>query len=161
MPAPEFLITQEELENAITAEKLKQLLGTKGKSEADPARVQMVLSDATGDVLGRLKIQAKVASIDELWDTQWTDRDKAEIRRLVRWAAVYYAHLAGQKGEEVPPTVEDAYGKIEARCQQIAEHTATLSADPEPAAATQNEWQYAPGAGRYPDGSPRKRWSAF
>lgn len=161
MPAPEFLITQAELETAITAEKLQQLLGTKGKAGADADRVAMVLSDATGLVLGRIKLQVRTGSIDELWDTLWTDRDKAEIKRLVRWAAVYYAHAAGQKVEEIPESVKDEMERVEARCKEIGEHTATLSADPEAASATQHDWRYAPGAGRSPAGSPRSRWSNF
>lgn len=161
MAAPETLVTAEELNLQLTGEKVRELLGTKGVAVPDPERVQMVLRQGTGCVLGKVQIALKNQSIDELWETIWTPRDKAELKRLAMGATVYYAHLAGQKGEEVPQSVLDELERIEQRCLEIAQHSATVAANAQPASSTQHDFRYSTGCGRDPEGSPRKRWRHF
>ncbi len=155
------LVTQQDLEILLTAEKLRELGGTKGKSEPDPAWVAKVLAAGTGFVLGKIQIALKLHSIDYLWFNVWTDRDKAELKRLCEGAAQYYAHAYGQKVEEVPESAKDLLDIIEKRCTEIAEHHSTVAADPQAASSTQHVDRYSPGAGHTERGQPRHNWWGF
>jgi len=161
MPTPVAILTQTDLESAVTAEKVRQLLSTSGKSEPDPARVRLVLESATGYVFGKIQVVISPLSIDTLWDTVWNDRDKSELRRLALSTAIYYLHFYGQKAEEIPQTVIDELERVEARCTEIAESRATIGADPAPDSSAQNIYAFTTGAGNNPEGSPRSRWRGF
>ena len=83
MAAPETLNTQAELEVAISAEKLRQLLPANGKKEVDADRVLLALRSGTGAIFGKIQIALELGSIDEWWDAATTsERDKAEVKRL-------------------------------------------------------------------------------
>jgi hypothetical protein len=112
-------------------------------------------------VLGKIQIALKLHSIDYLWFNRWTDRDKAELKRLCEGAAQYYAHAYGQKVEEVPESSKDLLDMIEKRCTEIAEHHSTAGNDPPAASSTQHIVPFSPGAGHYRRGEPRHRWSGF
>jgi len=160
--APETLNTQEELERAITAEKLRQLLPAEGKRTADADRVLLALRAGTGCVLGKLQIALQLASVDQWWDAATTtDRDKAELRRLGLSASIYYAHFYGLKAEEIPPVVVDEMERIEERIDQIAQHHATIGANAIPTSSGQHSQNYAAGVGNFPSGSPRAKWRGF
>jgi hypothetical protein len=155
------LVTQEDLEILLTAEKLRQLGGHKGVSEPDNPWVKKVLAAGTGFVLGKIQIALKIHSIDYLWFNVWTDRDKAEIKRLCEGACQYYAHAYGQKVEEVPESSKDLLEMIEKRCTEIAEHHATAGNDPPVASSTQHDIRYSPGAGHTCRGQPRHNWGGY
>lgn len=162
MAAPETLNTQTELENAITAEKLRQLLPDAGKKAADSARVLLALRSGTGAVLGMVAKAITPASIDVWWDASTTsERDKAELKRLGLSASIYYAHFYGMKAEEVPDSTREEMQRAELRAKEIGDHYATIGAKSNPAAATMNELNYNSGCGRHPEGSPRSRWRDF
>ena len=161
MAAPAQLFDKTDLETALTGEKLKQLLGVEGKSEATASRVKLVIESATGFVFGKIQIAVRLKSIDELWENVWTDREKGEIRRLAISAGTYYAHYYGQKGEEVPESVLAEREFIEKRCTEIAEHVATLGNDPTAASSTQHDFQFGTGAGHSLPRSPRSKWEGF
>jgi len=161
MPVPAQLFTQADLEDSLTGEKVRELLGDKGKPEATARRVKLVIESATGFVLGHIQRAVKNGSIDALWDTVWTDRDKAELRRLAVSAGVYYAHFYGQKGEELPESVVTERDYVEARCKEIGDHLATLGAEPSPANSPQHVLSYTVGVGHYPRGSARSSWRGF
>ncbi|TXH42083.1 MAG: hypothetical protein E6Q97_36350 [Desulfurellales bacterium] len=161
MAAPIALFTLADLESALTGEKVRELLGTKGVAEADNPKVKLVIESATGFVFGKIQIAVKLKSIDELWDSTWGDRDKGEIRRLAISAGMYYAHFYGQKGEEIPESVVDELERIEKRCTEIAEHYATLGNDPPAESSTQHDEIFSPGAGHTYPGQPRHNWSGF
>jgi len=162
MPVPVQFVGQAELEDALTAEKLRQLLGDKGKNEPSPSRVRLALDNGHGMVLGLIQKQVKNKSLDELWDNgTWSERDKAETRRLVLGACIYYAHHIGQKAEGVPDSVMTERDYIEQRCQDIGNNLATLGADPPPASAQGHSVCLAPAVGHYPAGSARSMWSKF
>lgn len=161
MPLPTQLFGQADLEDSITGEKLRELLGDKGKAEPTPRRVKLVIESATGFVLGHIQRAVKNSSLDVLWDTVWTDRDKAETRRLAISAGVYYAHFYGQKGEEVPETVVTERDYVEARAKEIGDHLATLGSEPTAASSTQHDLVFTAGVGHYPSGSARARWRGF
>lgn len=155
------LVTQLDLEILMTAEKVRELGARKGTSEVDPAWMQKVLAAGVGFVLGKIQIALKLHSIDYLWFNRWTDRDKAELKRLCEGAAQYYAHAYGQKVEEVPESSKDLLDMIEKRCTEIAEHHSTAGNDPPAASSTQHIVPFSPGAGHYRRGEPRHRWSGF
>lgn len=155
------LVTQRDLEILMTAEKVRELGSRKGASEVDPAWIQKVLSAGVGFVLGKIQIALKLHSIDYLWFNRWTDRDKAELKRLCEGAAQFYAHAYGQKVEEVPESSKDLLDMIEKRCTEIAEHHSTAGNDPPAASSTQHIVPFSPGAGHYRCGEPRHRWSGF
>lgn len=163
MAAPDTLCTQTELERAITAEKLRQLLPAAGKKEADTERVLLALRSGTGAVLGPIAKALTPASIDTWWDAATTgERDKAECKRLAISASSYYATFYGLKaGEEMPQALSDEMERVEKRAMEIGNHYATLGAKANPASATQNDYLYGQGAGRSPEGSPRSRWKEF
>lgn len=161
MAAPVQFFTQADLEAAITAEKLKQLLGDKGKSEPTPARVQLVIDSATGFVLGQVQKAVKNSSVDYLWDNTWTERDKAELRRLAISAGIYYCHYYGQKGEELPESVVTERDYVEARCKEIGDHLATLGNEPTAANSPQHDYLYTSAVGHHQPGSPRAKWRWF
>lgn len=161
MAAPAQLFGQADLEAALTGEKLKQLLADNARSEPNPARVQLVIDSGTGFVLGLIQKAVKNSSIDVLWDTVWTERDKAELRRLALSAGIYYAHFYGQKGEELPESVVTERDYVETRCREIGDHTATLGSEPTAASSPQHDFNYGSGAGHYEQGSPRSRWRGF
>ena len=127
---------------------------------ADAAR-RARQDDTVGFVLGKIQIALKLHSIDYLWFNRWTDRDKAELKRLCEGAAQYYAHAYGQKVEEVPESSKDLLDMIEKRCTEIAEHHSTAGNDPPAASSTQHIVPFSPGAGHYRRGEPRHRWSGF
>lgn len=161
MTAPVQWFTQQDLEDALTAEKVRELLADKGKPEASPRRITLVLDNATGFVRGKVQIAVKLRSIDELWDTVWTSVDKAELRRLCQGASIYYAHLIGQKAEECPQTAVDELDRIAERCKEIGEHYSTIGADPNAASSTQHELNYGSSAGTTRRGQPRNAWENF
>jgi hypothetical protein len=162
MPAPDTLVTQAELERAITLEKLRQLLPAAGKKEPDTERVLLALRSGTGAVLGPVAKAIQPASLDVWWDAPTTaERDKAELKRLGLSASIYYAHFYGLKAEEIPDALLTEMERAEKRAMEIGDHYATLGSKNNPAAATQNEWLYGQGAGHYPEGSGRKNWSNF
>lgn len=161
MPAPVQFFGQLDLEAAITAEKLKQLLGDKGKSEPTPARVQLVIDSATGFVLGHIQRAVKNSSVDVLWETVWTERDKAELRRLSISAGIFYAHFYGQKAEEIPESVITERDYVETRCKEIGDHLATLGNEPAAANSPQHRYAYTSSVGHHQPGSPRAKWRDF
>lgn len=161
MAAPAQIFTQADLETAYTGEKVRELLGTKAKPEPDAARVKLVLESATGFVLGHVQRAVKNSSVDVLWDTVWTDRDRAELRRLAISAGGYYMHHYGQKGEEVPESMVTERDYVEARCKEIGDHSATLGSEPTAANSPQHDFVYGSGAGHYERNSPRDRWRGF
>jgi hypothetical protein len=162
MPVPEQFVTQADLEDALTAEKVRQLLGDKGKPEPSASRVRLVLESGHGFVLGHIQRQVKNKSLDALWDSgAWSDRDKAETRRLVLGACIYYAHHYGQKAEEVPESVMAERDYIEQRAQAVGDNLATLGADPPPANSPQHVLGYTTSVGHYPAGSVRSNWRGF
>lgn len=162
MPAPETLNSASELEQAITAEKLRQLLPAAGKKEADSDRVLLALRSGTGAILGKIQIALDVASIDTWWEAaSTTERDKAEVKRLALSASIYYAHFYGLKAEEMPQTIADEMQRAEMRATEIAEHHATIGSRSQPSASTQHDWVYNHGIGPSPTGSPRSRWRGF
>lgn len=161
MPVPVQLFTKEDLEDALTGEKLRELLGDKGKPEATARRVKLVIESATGFVLGHIQRAVKNSSVDHLWDAVWTDRDKAELRRLAISAGVYYAHFYGEKGDDLPETVATERDHVEARAKEIGDHHATLGNEPPAANSAQHELGYTAGIGHYPAGSARTGWRGF
>lgn len=162
MPVPAQFITQTDLEDALTAEKLRELLGDKGKAEPSARRVTLCIENGTGLVLGHIQRALKNTSLDALWDSpQWTDRDRAEVRRLVLGAACYYCHQIGQKGEELPEAVVTERDYIENRAKAIGDHLATIGAEPPPATSPQHYIGYTTPAGHYAAGSPRSYWRGF
>lgn len=162
MAAPETLNTQAELEVAISAEKLRQLLPANGKKEVDADRVLLALRSGTGAIFGKIQIALELGSIDEWWDAATTsERDKAEVKRLGLSSSIYYAHYYGLKAEEMPQTVADENQRAETRATEIAEHHATIGAKTQPATSTQNDFVYNNGITTSPYGSPRSRWRGF
>ena len=161
MPVPAQLFTLADLEDALTGEKVRELLGEKGKPEATARRVKLVIESATGFVLGHIQRAVKNSSIDVLWDTIWTDRDKAEIRRLAISAGTYYAAYYGQKGEELSESTVTERDYVEARAKEIGDHLATLGNEPPAASSTQHDLLYTTSVGHYPAGSARSRWRGF
>jgi len=161
MPIPQTFIAQQDLEDALTAEKLRELLGDKGKPEANPRRIKLCIEQGQGFVLGHIQRAVQPKSIDVLWDTVWGDRDKAETRRLVLSASLYYVHLFGQKEEDVPDSVTTERDYVEERAKAIGDHLATVGADPDPASSTQHVINYSPGAGNTLPGQPRNKWVGF
>lgn len=160
MPVQIF-ITQQDLEDFLTGEKLRELLADKGKSEASPRRVKMAIESGIGFVLGHIQRAVQPKSMDVLWDTVWGDRDKAETRRLCISAAAYYCHLSGQKGEEMPEAMVTERDYVEERAKAIGDHLATLGSEPQPASSTQHDLDYSPGAGNTKPGQPRNKWVGF
>lgn len=161
MPAPVQLFTKEDLEDALTGEKLRELLGDKGKPEASARRVKLSIESATGFVLGHIQRAVKNTSIDHLWDTVWTDRDKAELRRLAISAGIYYAHVYGQKADDCPDVVLTERDHVEARAKEIGDKHATLGNEPTAASSAQHELGYTAGIGHYPAGSARSGWRGY
>lgn len=162
MPVPAQFITQQDLEDALTGEKVRQLLGEKGKSEPSAGRVKLAIGHAEGFVLGHIQRAVKPKSIDVLWDSGlWSDRDKAEVRRLVLSAAIYYCHFIGQKAEELPESVVTERDYVEARAKEIGDHLATLGNEPPAASSTQHDLVYTTGVGHYPAGSARSAWRGY
>jgi hypothetical protein len=162
MPVPAQFVTQQDLEDAITGEKLRELLGDKGKAEASPRRVKLCIESGTSFVLGHIQRAVKNSSLDVLWDSpQWTDRDRAEVRRLVLSAAIYYCHYHGQKAEELPEAVVTERDYVEARAKEIGDHLATIGAEPQPATSPQHYMGYTTPIGHYPAGSLRSYWRGF
>lgn len=167
MPAPDTILTQAELELRVGAEKLTQLLPEPGKKVPDAARVRTVLLDARGAVFGGLNVALQPKSVDELWDT-WTDADKAEIKRLMARAAVYYAHYWGQKQEALPEPVAADWSALmgdgipeRGDVYLLGARLRTLGTDKEPRSSQPNVAIFSMGAGRSPPGSPRSRWRGY
>jgi hypothetical protein len=160
--APDTLNSQAELEAAISAEKLRQLLPGAGNKLADPDRVLLALRSGTGAILGKIQIALDVTAIDTWWDAATTnERDKAEVKRLALSASIYYAHFYGLKAEEMPQTISDEMQRAETRATEIAEHHATLGAKTQPTASTQHDFVWNDGITESPLGSPRARWKGF
>lgn len=155
------LVTQSDLEVKLTAHKLRQLLGVKGDAAIPADRIQMILDEGHGFVFGEIQRAVKKSSVYALWLTNWTTEDRAEIRRLIIGACVYYAHYNGQMGEEVPDSVTAERDEIKDRCQRIGDHVATVAAEPAPDSSTQHDFIYGPGCGRHESGSPRGRWGGI
>jgi len=167
MAAPDTIITQAELEIRMGADKVAQLLPAAGRKIADAERVRAVLLDARGAVFGGLQVAMSPLSIDSLWDA-WADADKAEIKRLVSRAAIYYAHYYGEKSEGIPDPVAADWAALMGEGQpqrgdvyQLGARLRTLGTDKTPASSAQNEAYYLPGAGRSPPYSPRWRWRGY
>lgn len=167
MAAPDTILTQAEFEARIGAEKLVQLLPAPGGKIADTTRVQVVLYDARGAVFGGLQIALQPLSVDQLWDT-WEEKDKAEIKRLIARAAVYYAHYWGRKQEDIPESVLDDWHALMGNGEPnrgdvyiLGARLRTLGTDKAPKSSQQNEARFLLGAGRSPAGSPRSRWRYF
>jgi hypothetical protein len=155
------LVAQPDLETKLTAHKLRQLLGVKGDAAIPADRIQMILDEGHGFVFGEIQRAVQISSVYALWLTRWTSAERAEIRRLIIGACVYYAHFNGQMGEEVPDSVVAELDKIQDRCQRIGDHVATVAAEPMPASSTQHDFIYGSGPGRHQVGSPRGRWAGI
>lgn len=160
MPNP-VLVSLADLETAMTAKKVRQLLGIAGDASIPADRVQMILDNGHGFVFGEIQRAVKKSSVFALWLTQWTPEDRAEIRRLVIGACIYYLHYLGQMGEEVPDSVSAERDEIKDRCQRIGDHLATVAAESGPESSTQHDFIYGPGCGRHDTGSPRGRWQGI
>lgn len=161
MPAPVQLFSLTDLELALTGEKVRELLGDKGKPEPTSPRVQLIIDSATGFVLGFIQKAVKNASIDALWDSTWTERDKAELRRLAISAGVYYAHYYGQKADDVPETVITERDYVEKRASEIGEGLATLGNEPPAESTPLHSLSYTTSVGTYPEASARAKWGGF
>lgn len=155
------LVSLADLETAMTAHKVRQLLGIKGDASIPQDRVQMILDNGHGFVFGEIQRAVKKSSVFALWLTTWTPEDRAEIRRLILGACIYYLHYLGQMGEEVPDSVSSERDEIKDRCQRIGDHLATVAAEPPPASSTQHDFIYGPGCGQHQVGSPRGRWGGI
>lgn len=163
MAAPDTLCSQAELEHAITAEKLRQLLPGAGKKEADADRVLLALRSGTGAILSPISKAIAPVGIDTWWEASTTtERDKAEIKRLAISASIYYAEFYGLKGgEEMPQALSEEMARAEKRAEEIGNLHSRFGAKEDPASAGQHELLYSSGCGRHPEGSPRDRWRGF
>jgi hypothetical protein len=160
-PAPIYLITQADLETAMTAEKIRELAGPKGKAEAYPALIKLILESAQGAILRQVQRACKLPSIYDSWVKNWSDLDKADLRRMVLSAAIHYVHFYGQKAEEEPDTVVAEYERVMDEAKQVGDHLATLANDPPARSSVQHTMIPSPGCGFNPCGFPRSRWRSF
>lgn len=160
-PAPIYLVTQADLELALTGEKVKQLGADRGQPEARAAWVKLVLESGQGEVLGQVQRAVKLGSVYEQWVANWTDLDKANLRRMVLSACLYYAHLYGQKGEEVPEDIRTEHEAIMAQATAIGDHLGTLANEPTAQSSTQHAMLPNLAAGHNACGFPRSYWRDF
>lgn len=158
---PVYLVSKEDLETALTAEKVRELAGPKGKPEALPALIKLCIESGQGAILGQVQRAVKNSSVYHLWLTKWTDLDKAQLRRLVLSAAIYYLHFYGQKGEEVPESVMAEWESVKEEATAIGNHLGTLANEPPAASSTQHTMIPNLGAGHEVPGYPRHGWRNF
>lgn len=152
MPAPDTYVTQEDIERAITGNKLVQLLPKAGSPRlVDANRLRDCLLDATGVVRGTIQIQIQPKSIEQLWDT-WGDTDRAEIKRLTKSVAIYYVHYYGERVEEVPEDVQKDYERTLDQLAQFADRLRTLGTNVEPDTSRQYTAVSPIGVGKFPEG---------
>jgi len=156
--APINLVTQADLEAALTAEKVRELAGPKGKPEALPALIKLVLESGQSTILRQVQRAVKSESIYALWVTRWTDLDKAELRRMILSACIYYLHFYGQKGEEVPESVQAELEAVKAEAKEVGDHVATLANTPAAASSALHELIPNLAAGDEAPGFARSKW---
>lgn len=158
---PVYLVLQADLETAMTAEKIRELAGPKGKPEAYPAFIKLVLESGQGAILGRVQRAVSVSSVYQHWVTNWTDLDKANLRRLVLSACIYYVHYYGQKGEEMPEDVRLEFETVKQDATAIGNHVGTLASQSQAASSTLHRLIPGLGAGHNVPHFPRSGWRNF
>lgn len=158
MPAPDYYVTQEELERAISARKLRELMPGSTSTTTDTDRVALVLNTATGEVRSYLQVALNLASIDEQWDT-WTEKDKSDIRRMALLMAIYYVHYFGERAEDVPETVMRSRDTVLEQLKATAERLKSVGSHEQ--AATNRHFQIvAPRqVGESTPGGPRESFN--
>ena len=158
MPAPDYYCTQVELERAISAAKLRELFPETGGTGTDTTRVGDVLRDSTGEVRSYLQVALSLNSIDQKWDT-WEENDKAEIRRLTKQVAIYYAHLYGERAEDIPDIVQRNVDTAREQLKATAERLKSVGAHEAPATSRQYSFVAPRQVGEsHPEG-PRRNFS--
>lgn len=158
---PFLLISQTDLETALTAEKVREIAGSKGKPEAYPALIKLVLESGQGVILRQVQRACKLGSIYQRWVEKWTDLDKADLRRMILSACIYYLHFYGQKAEEVPEDVRTEFDSVMTQAKEVGDHLATLANEPPAASSTPHTMIPNLGAGHNARGYPRSGWGNF
>ncbi len=158
---PFNLIVQADLENAITAEKVRELAGPKGKPEALAALITLVLNSGQSIILRQVQRACKLGSIYQTWVDKWTELDRADLKRMILSACIYYLHFYGQKGEEVPESVQTEFDRVCGEAKEVGDHLATLANEPPAASSTPHTMGPNLGAGHNVCGFPRSGWGGF
>ncbi len=131
MPAPDTILTPEEVIRSIGAAKVLQLLPDASTKKIDQVRLRDAMLDGWGEVRGAIQTAIAPKSITELWDT-WTDEDKAEIKRITKQCTKYWVHDAGEENESIPETVINDHNQAREDLNGVAKRLRTLGATPLP-----------------------------